>query len=314
MAQFKPSLKDRFWSYIKGNKLTYGEACFELRLSTIGGNNWRTNHLIDHLRNNATETTEDEIGLALHHAANNGHSDTVRLMLDKNCGNTKYKEPQKNPKFCNAAAQKWYELNKKLDMRESANRAIYGETPTTPKHVREETRWDTLTWKERSFCTSARNGDVDTMNKFIEDGVKIDVLDDYAICVATDAIHYDVFEVLLEHGADVTARNCEIFYTAIFLHATNMAPEFLETATKQDVHVTKKQMEDILDAAAQEEFINTETLENLLVFAGKMDEKPDVSKVLEKNTVKQNAEASALFKTFQRNTATPSKKTNGFKR
>ena len=312
MTEFKPSLKDRFWTFLKAGRLSYGESCFELRLSAISGNNWRTNYLIDRLRENATDTTEDEIGLALLHATNNGHSDTVRMMLDKNCGDTAFKQPQTTVQFCNAAAKKRYELAKKIEQMQQQENP-QGQT-SRPEQVKEENRWDTLTWKERSFCVAARNGDLESFQTFIENGVRIDTLDNYAICIAADAIHSEVFDAALKHGADITARNCEAFYPAIFYHATQMEPRILETAVTQDVQITKDQMESIINMAVQKDFLNFDTVEMLLNFAGKMDDKADVTSALKTKAVQQNAEISALFKTFQRNTATPPKKTNGFKR
>jgi len=272
MAGRKPTLSDKFWLFLHKHD-SFAKSCFELRLAAVGGKVWRTEYLIDKLRTTQHPDAEDEIGYAMQKAGSYGQTEILRLMADKKCGLTLWRQPQQEQRR----------------FRSKARRDAYMNSAAYRLEQAEIARLQKLNWREIAFLHAVTYDRRDAAAFLLESGVKADIDGGRALLLAASKDFRAMTALLLDKGADPSKNNGEAYHRAVHHDAARMFGEScLDPLLARPVDLPKQVMEAILTTALKENNLYLPTVEKVLNFALRMTDKADVRPFLTLPAVQQN--------------------------
>lgn len=283
MPASKPSLSDKFWAFLHKND-SFGESCFQLRLAAAGGDLWRTDTLIDRLRDSGDPTAELEIGYAMQKAAIHGRNDVIALMFDKNCGLVRYQQPrQEQRRFCNAAQE-----------------AGYQNSAAARQDQQELAKLEKLNWRDISFLYAVTHDRTATAKLFLERGIDAALDDNRALLLATAKDFGDMTALLLAHGADAAVNDYEPLHYGIYHDSSRMfGDSCLDPLLAKTADVPPGHMQALIGAALREDNFHRPTLEKVLNFALRQPEKADVKPLFSLPALQWNDVARNLLEEYQ---------------
>lgn len=279
----KPGLSDKFWAYLHKND-SFGESCFQLRLAAGNGNLWRTEQLIDRLRNSNNPAAALEIGYAMQKAAIRGQNAVIELMFEKNCGLVPYQQPrQEQRRFCNAAQE-----------------AAYKNSAAARQDQKELAALEKLNWREISFLYAVTHDQTATAKLFLDHGIDAALDDNRALLLATGKDFRDMTALLLQYGADSAAHYYEPLHNGIYHDSSRMfGDSCLDPLLAQNRAVPKDQMQALIAAALKEDNFHSPTLEKVLNFALRQPEKADVKPLFSLPALQWNDIARNMLEEYQ---------------